>query len=84
MLMISLQRGRSAVEFHLGLIFGKQTLDETRPRSPGGNKLLMRGSGFETKKKSSTKHLLYKSKFVEVCLLSKIVQQIISTRLLNG
>lgn len=47
MLMISLQKGPSAVEFHLGLIFGKQTLDETRPRSPGGNKLLMRGSGFE-------------------------------------
>lgn len=51
MLMISLQKGRSAVEFHFGLIFGKQTLDETRPRSPGGNKLLMWGSGFESLKK---------------------------------
>lgn len=60
MLMISLQKGLSAVEFQSGLIFSKQTLDETRPRSPGGNKLLMWGSGCEKSKKKSTKHLLYK------------------------
>lgn len=78
MLMISLQKGGlCAVEFHSGAYLRRTDLDETRPRSPGGNKLLMWRC--EKSKEKATKRSLC---VCQICFGRQSGQQIISTALL--